>query len=75
MSKYAVGMIDWYKNDMTHVIVEADGELEALFKAGVDHGFFVPSDGDTIDDYKDVESFKQECFNRDGMMDAILIDD
>lgn len=69
--RYVVGYINWYDNDLKHVIVEANDALEAMIKAGAEHfGFDVTND---TDNFSDVETFKQYCFDCDCMMDAIQI--
>lgn len=67
MKRFAVGQIDWYDNKLTIEIVSADNWQDAWRKHT--HCMFDPNEPIP----NDIEEAKQECFNRDGMMESTEI--
>lgn len=64
MKKYAIAYIDWFDYDLKINFVEANSELEALYKGADLNGIEMRNNISSIDD------FQQECFNMDSMMSA-----
>lgn len=82
MPRYAVSHIDWNDNELTTDIVEAVDMFEAIKKspkACSQIGYVFDEPGHvfhkTVGQSKQLKILKEEAFNGDGMINAVLIPD
>ena len=69
MTKFAVAGINFFDNELTIEIIEADNWCDAL----VQHTQY-KSDDEPFDWPKDMEDAKAEAFNMDSMFDVIELE-
>ena len=68
MNKYVVATFDLYTNESSLTIVEAENIVKAFKKVPQALNFI-----DNMTDDSTLEDLKKEAFDRDGMIDIILI--
>ena len=68
MKKFAVGVIDFFNNDLIIEIIEAEGWKDALGK----HSAFLSNTKEEMDELfsDDLGEAKQDAFNMDSMIDV-----